>query len=147
MVLHFREVTYSVCSSDVETFTPTLQGSYRLISEGLMNGLEKMGLKPLLTEEPPSTYKKGNLPCFSYAARDEVEVLNKKVIGSAQKRIGSHFLQHGSIPLEDDRNLLKKVSFLEKNREDVRLISLSQALGKAAQFDSAVNFFIAGISE
>ncbi len=147
MVLHFREVTYSICSSDSSVFTDKLSDSYRLISEALMKGLEKMGLDSILAEEPPSTYSRGNLPCFSYPARNEVEVSEKKVIGSAQKRVGAAFLQHGSIPLEDDRELLKRVSFLEENEEDVRLISLSQALGKEVTFDWAVDFFAAGISE
>jgi len=147
MVLHFREVTYSVSSSDTDIFTSTLSGSYRLISEGLMNGLERMNLKPVLAEEPPSSYKRGNLPCFSYPARNEVEVMTKKVIGSAQKRVGSHFMQHGSIPLEDDGDLLKKISFLEHKEEDIRLISLSQALGEEVRFEWAVDRFTEGIAE
>jgi len=128
-------------------FTDKLSDSYRLISEALMKGLEKMGLNSVLAEEPPSSYARGNLPCFSYPARNEVEVKKKKVIGSAQKRVGSIFIQHGSIPLEDDRDLLRKISFLEESEEDVRLISLSQALGREVTFDWAVDFFIAGISD
>ena len=147
MVLHFREVTYSICSSDSGVFTDKLSDSYRLISEALMKGLEKMGLDSVLAEEPPSSYARGNLPCFSYPARNEVEVNEKKVIGSAQKRVGSTFIQHGSIPLEDDRDLLRKISFLEEREEDIRLISLAQALGKKVKFDWAVDFFIAGISD
>ena len=147
MVLHFRELTYSICSSDSSVFTDKLSDSYRLISEALMKGLKKMGLESVLAEEPPSTYARGNMPCFSYPARNEVEVKKKKVIGSAQKRVGSTFIQHGSIPLEDDRDLLRKISYLEQSEEDVRLISLSQALGKDVKFDWAVDFFISGISE
>ena len=118
-----------------------------MISEALMKGLEKMGLHSVLAEEPPSSYARSSLPCFSYPAHNEVEVNNKKVIGSAQKRVGSSFVQHGSIPLEDDRDLLRKISYLEQSDEDVRLISLSQALGKDVTFDWAVDYFIAGISE
>ena len=147
MVLHFHEVTYSICSSDAHVFTDKLSDSYRLISEALMKGLEKMGLESVLAEDPPSSYTRGNLPCFSYPARNEVEVQEKKVIGSAQKRMGSFFIQHGSIPLEDDRELLRRISFLDESDEDVRLISLSQALEKEVKFDWAVDFFTAGIAE
>jgi lipoate-protein ligase A len=76
-----------------------------------------------------------------------VEVKKKKVIGSAQKRVGSTFIQHGSIPLEDDRDLLRKISYLEQSEKDIRLISLSQASGKEVKFDWAVDFFMAGLSE
>jgi len=112
-----------------------------------MKGLEKMGAKPILAAEPPSVYKRGNLPCFSYPARDEVELLDKKIIGSAQKRVGTRFMQHGSIPIEDDSKLLRKISFLEEKSEDVRSISLSQALGREVRFEWAVDRFIEGMTE
>lgn len=147
LVLHHREVTYSLCSSDSQIFTSTLRDSYRLISEALMRGFEKMGLKPCLADAPPDSYVKGSLPCFSYPARDEIEVQRKKIVGSAQRRTGSKFIQHGSIPLEEDEGLLESVSALEKNKNKVRMISLSQALGKKVFFDWAVERLISGISE
>lgn len=147
LVLHHKEVTYSVSSSDYEIFTSTLADSYRRISEALMRGLEMMSLYPVLAEEPPSLYARGNLPCFSYPARNEVEVEGKKIIGSAQKRVGSRFIQHGSIPLEDDEELLKSVSFLKGASENMRMGSLSQALGMEVSFEWAVNHLSSGFAE
>ena len=82
LVLHFNEVTYSLCSSDTDLFSSTLAESYRRISEALVRGLERMGLRPTLADAPPQEYSRGNLPCFSYPARNEVEVQGKKIIGS-----------------------------------------------------------------
>lgn len=147
LVLHHKEVTYSLCSSDSGTFTSTLADSYRLISEALMRGFEKMGLSPCLADTPPDSYVKGHLPCFSYPARDEIEIEGKKIVGSAQKRTGEKFIQHGSIPLEEDEGLLKSVSALEKNQSQVRMISLSQVLGKRVAFDWAVERLLSGMSE
>jgi len=147
LVLHSREVTYSLCSSDSRTFTSTLADSYRLISQALIRGLEKMGLRPCLADAPPVSYVRGNLPCFSYPARDEIEVDGKKIIGSAQKRTGSRFIQHGSIPLEEDDILLEAISLLEKNKGEVRMVSLSQALGRQVSFDWTVECLTSGISE
>jgi lipoate-protein ligase A len=147
LVLHHKEVTYSLCSSDKETFTSTLADSYRLISQGLMRGLEKIGLKSCLADAPPNSYVRGNLPCFSYPARDEIEVEGKKIVGSAQKRAGSKFIQHGSIPLEEDEGILGPVSFLKEEDNKGRMISLSQALGKKVSFDWAVERLTSGISE
>jgi len=42
------------------------------------------------------------MPCFAFPARDEIEIGGRKIVGSAQKRTGTLFLQHGSIPLEKD---------------------------------------------
>jgi lipoate-protein ligase A len=39
-------------------------------------------------------------PCFASAARHELVVAGRKVVASAQKRLGSSFLQHGSIKLQ-----------------------------------------------
>ncbi|OGD17216.1 MAG: hypothetical protein A2Y69_11010, partial [Candidatus Aminicenantes bacterium RBG_13_59_9] len=97
LVLHWREITYSVASSDTIIFTSTLADSYRLISAGLIHGLEKMGLKARLAGSPPASYTRGNMPCFAYPARDEIEIDGRKIVGSAQKRTGGWFLQHGSV--------------------------------------------------
>jgi lipoate-protein ligase A len=147
LVLHHREVTYSLCSSDSETFTPKLMDSYRLISEALMMGFEKMGLRSCLADAPPDSYVKGNLPCFSFPARNEIEIDGKKIVGSAQKRTGLKFIQHGSIPLEGDQGLLKAVSTLEGNKNKVRMISLSQALNRKVDFDWAVEHLISGFAD
>jgi lipoate-protein ligase A len=147
LVLHHKEVTYSLCSSDKEAFTSTLAESYRLISQALIRGFEEMGLKPHLADSPPSSYARGNLPCFSYPARDEIEVEGKKIVGSAQKRAGSKFIQHGSIPLEEDEGFLAPVSFLKDEDSKGHMISISQALGKKVSFDWAVERLISGISE
>jgi lipoate-protein ligase A len=147
LVLHFNEVTYSLCSTDTEIFSATLGESYRRISEALMSGLRRMGLSPSLADAPPAEYTRGNLPCFSYPARNEVEVQGRKIIGSAQKRIGTRFLQHGSIPLIDETDLLESVSFLKEREGEVRAISLSEALGKTVSFRWAVDHLIAGFQD
>jgi len=147
LVLHHDEITYSLCSSDSQTFTSSLQSSYRLISQALIRGLEKMGLKPSLAKATPSRYTKGNLPCFSYPALDEIEIAGKKIVGSAQKRVDRRFIQHGSIPLDEDNELLQAVSFSDKKEVPLHFISLSQALGLPVSFEWAVERLKAGISE
>ena len=147
LVLHHKEITYSVCSSDNKTFTPRLADSYKLISQALMLGLANMGLNPSLAADPPSAYVRGNLPCFSYPARNEIEVKGKKIVGSAQKRIGTHFIQHGSIPLEEDEGLLGLVSSLKEKESKVRMTSLFQALRRKVRFEWAVEHLTAGFSE
>jgi lipoate-protein ligase A len=147
LVLHHREVTYSLCSSDAETFTPTLRDSYRLISEGLMRGLEKMGLTPSLAQDPPLSYKKGDLPCFAFPAQNEIEVGGKKIVGSAQRREGTRFIQHGSIPLADDEGLLVSVSLQREEVPELRMTSLSQALGRDVDFSWAAEHLASGMSE
>ena len=145
LVLHYREITYSITSSDTELFSSTLAESYRLISSALICGLEKMGLAAALAGPPPQAYRTGNMPCFAYPARDEIEIKGRKIVGSAQKRVGGRFLQHGSIPLQSDEEILKNISLGGSAGGDVLMISLSEALGRQVEFDWAVARLIDGI--
>ncbi len=147
LVLHSKEVTYCICSSDKELFTTTISESYKRISEALIFGLKAMGMAPLLAEKSNPAYIRGNLPCFSYPAKNEIKVAGKKVIGSAQKRIGDKFLQHGSIPLKEDDEKLKRVSCLAKGSEKIRMIPVSNVLGRDVYFDSVVSYLASGFSE
>ena len=140
LVLHDREVTYSVASSDVETFTDTLRESYRRISGALLAGLGRMGLSAVLAAASPEDYIRGTMPCFAFPARDEIETGGRKIVGSAQKRTGRVFLQHGSIPLEKDEGLLAAVSAPGRTPETATgMTSLSEALGRPVGFEEAVD--------
>ena len=148
LVLHHREITYSICSSDKKRFSGSLAESYKRISQALIDGLSRMGLQNInLACSASSDYSKSDLPCFSYPARDEIEAEGKKIVGSAQKRIGDKFLQHGSIPLEKDDELLHKVTGTKNSQETSRMTSISEALGKTVSFEWAVGHLAAGISE
>lgn len=147
LVLHHLEVTYSVASARADLFTPTLEGSYRLISEALVLGLRSMGLPAELAASTPAAYARSHLPCFAYPARNEVEINGRKAIGSAQKRSGLSFLQHGSIPLVKEVELLSAISYgLDPARAD-SMTSLSDELGKAVSYDRAVDHLVEGFKQ
>ena len=147
LVLHDREVTYSVASADVSVFTETLRDSYRLISQALLKGLERMGLSARLAETSPPEYVKGTMPCFAFPARDEIEIDGRKIVGSAQKRTGALFLQHGSIPLEKDETLLAAVARPGEYAESLGMTSLSEALARPVDFDAAVGPLVQGFAD
>lgn len=143
LVLHHQEVTYSVTSNDAATFTETLGGSYKRISQALVRGLEGMGLKAALADKAPPFYARGTMPCFSLPAQDEIEVGGLKIVGSAQKRLAGRFLQHGSIPLAHDEALLRAVS-LYKGEGGILMTSLGRELGREVDFGWAVDKLVAG---
>jgi lipoyl(octanoyl) transferase len=147
LVLHDREVTYSIASADTAVFTDTVRDSYRLISQGLLRGLALMGLTARLAESSPPHYVKGTMPCFAFPARDEIEIGGLKIAGSAQKRTGPLFLQHGSIPLEKDEALLAAVARPGESPESPGMTSLSEALGRPVDFDAAVGPLVQGLAD
>lgn len=147
MVLHHREVTYSLCSADSDTFTYSLSESYHRISQGLLMGLRNLGLEAGLAARTPSFYSRGNLPCFSHPARDEIEVAGKKLVGSAQKRKGNRFLQHGSILLEEHVELLQRISPAGADSGELNMTSLLSCLGRKLTFDDVVEKLTQGFAD
>jgi len=147
MVLHHLEVTYSVASSRADIFSASLDGSYRLISEALVSGLKLMGLQPELSSTTAAAYARSNLPCFAYPARNEIEINNRKIIGSAQKRTGSAFIQHGSIPLAKELELLAAISFgLDPSRQG-NMTSLFDELGRKVGYQEAAGYLQQGFEQ
>lgn len=101
-ILHAEELTYSVIHSISNEQTP--KKIYREINLALKNGLEIYNptLRKVELEHAqphfPSFYKdaKSTL-CFAVSAMNELNYNGKKVVGSAQRKIGNLVLQHGSI--------------------------------------------------
>lgn len=110
-VLHHRELTYAVVSSEELFFEENdLMQSYRLISAALVKGFQKLGIDAYLSKGSPSILSRSNNPCFSFPTPNELEVGGKKVVGSAQKRDNKALLQHGSIPIHMDYELYAKIA-------------------------------------
>ncbi len=110
-VLHHRELTYAVVSSESLFFEDNdLLQSYRLISTALVNGFQKLGIDAYLSKGSPAILSKSNNPCFSFPTPNELEVGGKKIVGSAQKRDNQALLQHGSIPIQMDYELYARIA-------------------------------------
>jgi len=115
-VLHFDELTYSIASSD-NTFmsTTSIREVYNLLAQALLKGLQNLKINAKIISKDPKGIVKTDLPCFSYPTRDEIVINGKKIIGSAQKRSKSAFLQHGSIPVKDRRELYAEITEVDKS--------------------------------
>ena len=106
-VLHARERTYSVAVDSRVLGGP--RAAYCAFSRGLAGGLQSLGVGASVVPDgegevvPPDSG-----PCFAVPAPGEVSVGGRKLIGSAQARIGSNLMQHGSVLLEDDQGMLER---------------------------------------
>jgi len=101
-VLHAEEVTYSVViPKQGLSFSSSIGHIYHLVSQGLVRGLRKCGVQAVLQKRSPdfnSHYKTSlSVSCFSAAARHEILLNGKKLVGSAQRQVHDGILQHGSI--------------------------------------------------
>jgi len=102
-VLHHREITYAVASSEDLFFKEhDLHHSYLLIARVLVKAIRSLGVDAALSKGSAAELSRSHNPCFSFPTPHEIEVQGKKVVGSAQKRDKQALLQHGSIPLAMD---------------------------------------------
>lgn len=106
-VLHDTELTYSIVVSEKHPLVPTtITASYRLFSQGLMDGLKLLGIEAQMTM-PRSAYgqtkrQPASAACFDAPSHYEVTFDGRKLIGSAQVRKEGVVLQHGSLLLRFD---------------------------------------------
>lgn len=111
-VLHAHELTYAVISSVQQSgFEGSVLDCYRIIAEALRSTLTGLGLNACL--EPGRNQGRSIQPdravCFTAPSQYELLIDGCKVAGSAQKRQGLGFLQHGSLPIEIDLDLLGRI--------------------------------------
>ncbi len=160
-ILHSDEVTYSVVMVATQK---SVLSVYQHISEALVLGLQSLGADVALEKSQPhfpSLYRTSSaVACFASAARYEIHIAGRKLVGSAQRRFSRPngeevVLQHGSILLGPDH--LRIVDFLkdldDTRRENLRrelrekTVDLSTALGRSVRFEEVVPALRSGFEQ
>ncbi|HEX8359088.1 MAG TPA: lipoate--protein ligase family protein, partial [Longimicrobium sp.] len=101
-VLHHRELTYCVALPDTLLGSP--REAYTAINRAIVAGLRRLGVDAAVQGDTGRRAPVPSLaPCFAEPVQGEVVAGGRKLVGSAQRRMGSVLLQHGSLPLEDDQ--------------------------------------------
>ena len=129
-----RELTYSVVASadDLGGITGLLE-TYQWIGRALLAGLRSLGASAEMIavaggEDPTPAF------CFARTGSYEIEVAGRKLVGSAQRRRGATFLQHGSVMLGVDEPRLR-VLFPTTADPLATMTTLEAALGHRPKFD------------
>jgi lipoate-protein ligase A len=99
-LLHDGELTYSVTAKIGPPFGQGLADTFLVIAGVIVSALRSAGIEARLgsakragMESPMSS------PCLASTSRHEITAGGKKISGSAQRRTGGAFIQHGSILL------------------------------------------------
>jgi len=129
-----RELTYSIVASaeDLGGLVGLLE-TYHWIGRALLSGLRSLGAPAEMVavaggEEPTPAF------CFARTGSYEIEVGGKKLVGSAQRRRGTTFLQHGSVVLGVDEPRLRAL-FPTTTDPLATMTTLEAALGHRPKFD------------
>jgi lipoate-protein ligase A len=102
-VWHGSELTYAVAAPS-RSFG-SLQNAYLEIHQMLVDALRRTGLQVCLASRTDVPSLDAG-PCFSQAVGGEILTQDRKLVGSAQLRRGGAFLQHGSILLRDEQQVV-----------------------------------------
>jgi len=160
-VLHDRELTYCVVAPVPHPQFPSqLRGAYERVALALLDGLKELGVggafmaKASLKNKTRRAATRSPI-CFANAGYFEIVREGKKMIGSAQKRTRRAFLQHGSIPLELDREFMNslfangdgRLSRETLARLQNSTVSLTEVLGRKVEFQEAALAFKTGFEK
>jgi lipoate-protein ligase A len=100
---HEDEVTFGVVVSEEELAARGVMESYRRLAEGILAGLELLGIEGRLVASAGSPPRRGGNPaCFAVKAGCDLMVGERKLVGSAQVHRGRFLLQQNSLPLRLD---------------------------------------------
>ena len=122
-VLHHHELTYSViCREGTPPLGSSVLETYKTISECLISTLKGLGLQVQWVasrdKQAAVQEKDKTASCFSSPSWYEITVEGKKICGSAQKRGDGVLLQHGSLLIEYDPELLAGVLLSRQGEEE-----------------------------
>lgn len=150
-VLHNKELTYSIIArTDDPLFPSTVLGAYKIIATGLLAGLRNLGITAEMVSRggrhTALVRKDAKDPaCFSSPSWYELLVHDRKIVGSAQRRLSGAFLQHGSILIEYDPALEAEV--IPGGCSGDVVTSIKRELGGNVPLDDVKQAFVKGFSE
>lgn len=141
------EVTYSVVAAAGDfPGADELLATYRWIGTALAQGLRRLGAPVDMVPVQPSDPASMPAFCFARTGSYELEADGKKLVGSAQRRQGNAFLQHGSIMLGAAPDRLRRV--FPGEADPLRgMTTLEATLGRRPSFDDAVAALANGFRE
>ncbi len=142
-VLHDRELTYALVLAIQRGVR--LRTVYRMANSGLVRGLASLGVTACLARADGPTPRPAAGPCFERPAEGEVTVGGRKLIGSAQARIGGAILQHGSLLVGPGQELLRGLS--NEVQSVSKPICLEEVLEETPPWDVLREAVVAGLSE
>ena len=153
-ILHDKELTYSIAANETEKqVSGSIVESYLKISKALARGLEEFGVKVEMMARPSK--EKGSAACFDAPSWHEIVWQGRKLVGSAQTRKHGCLLQHGSIPMALDIELLFNLLQIPNEQVKQRLkenflekaVSLEEILGKEVDCQELTTALVEGFRQ
>lgn len=138
-VLHDDELTYSiVVTEDHPDIPKTVPEAYHVLTKGIMEGYRNLGIEAEYAYPTKRATKKDRSSvCFEQVTYYEMTVDGKKLSGNAQTRKDGILLQHGSIPMHIDEEMLFDLFLFPS--EEVRKQKQAAFVDKAIAINQITN--------
>jgi lipoate-protein ligase A len=156
-ILHNDELTYSVVVPEGAIKEGrSVMGSYRTLSRGIEAGLGLLGVGAEFAErKSPERMRAQGLPtvCFAKAAKCDMTVAGRKIVGSAQTRRRGVIMQHGSVPITMDPQehlaVMPGGGEGAENHERLRqsACGVAEALGRVVSFEELAQALAEGFRQ
>ena len=144
-VLHDHEITYCVVTAP--RAWGGLRAAYRAINQGLVAALRTLGVDAGLAGAPAGGEAPLSAgPCFQIPAEGEVVAAGRKLVGSAQARVGGALLQHGSLLLSGSQDPLARIGPEAAAEAGALPVTLRSLLGSVPGWDELVSALVDGLS-
>lgn len=146
-VIHDGELTYSI------VFPARALGgvreAYARVNQGLVHGLRALGVDARSDEGGGAVPGPNAGPCFTGPVAGEVVVAKRKLVGSAQARIGGAVLQHGSLLLAADQGPLLDLERGTRNgnARALRPVTLGELLHAVPPWEELAGALRAGFEQ
>lgn len=129
--------------------------AYYVLAQGLLEGYRLLGIDADFAIPERELFKERSAVCFEVPAIYEMVVDGKKVSGNAQTRKLGVLLQHGSIPLSFDAEMLfdlfkfpsEKLRERKRNAFLKKAISINDITETKHTYDSVKKAFLAGFQK
>ena len=132
-VLHKKDFTYSLALKE-EALPRQIVDAYKYLSQGLINGLNLMGVNASFREDTSKT-REG--VCYLNNNPYDIVVNDKKISGNAQFRKDGVALQHGTIILENNTKELCDYLIMDSATYEKSIKSINQ---KVTSVDAVLGY-------
>lgn len=155
-VLHDDELTYSIVVSERHPKIPhSVNKAYYILSQGLLEGYRSLGIEADFAIPERELFKDRSAVCFEQPAIYEMIVDGKKISGNAQTRKNGVLLQHGSIPMSFDSEMLfdlfkfstERLRERQRNSFVKKAISINDITGKKHTYEMLKDAFLKGFTK
>ncbi|MHB1000246.1 MAG: lipoate--protein ligase family protein [Armatimonadota bacterium] len=102
-VLHGHDITFSISlpASHIPHDYKSIPHSHRWLMQGIIAGLDRLGVKSDHGSPARSSSNANNTDCFAHIAECDIKSGSRKVVGSAQVRRENAILEQGSLPYKE----------------------------------------------